>query len=172
MQFQYKNITNPSLSSEEKLMKAITFCSKAILGVGSRLIEQQIRDLKQIFHSTEEAFQVAPTTLDDNNNMTKQPLMRVQMAQPPRVKVGMSQQEPMPPMVPVNQEQSPLGLLARKGELLQHITHSMMAQIKTPIFPPALARAFNSPTGNASQETARLSIGLGFAIVIIIKKSG
>ncbi len=49
-------------------MKAIADCSKAIQGVGSRLGEQQIMYLKQIFHVAEDDIEVAPTALDINND--------------------------------------------------------------------------------------------------------
>ncbi len=51
-------------------MKAITDCSKAIQGVSSGLGEQQIKDLRWIFHSEEDTIQAAQMELDNNNNAT------------------------------------------------------------------------------------------------------
>ena len=55
MQFQHKNITNPKLSTADKLMQAIAVCGNAIKDVANHLQQQQLDELKYLLEHTDVA---------------------------------------------------------------------------------------------------------------------
>jgi len=76
VQFQHKNITNPSVTPHDKIMHAIADCAKAVKGIQHIDTAQDLRDLLRI---------TPTTTADDtdDNNLTPSAVPRAQPA--PRV---------------------------------------------------------------------------------------
>ena len=92
IQFQHKNITNPTISPQDKIMPALANCKTALAGMLSGGPNQQMEELQTIVTN-------AHTHLQEQQESTSQQIPRVQTHQVPRVDTPIPSQCPMDPMV-------------------------------------------------------------------------
>ena len=63
VQFKHKNITNPSLTHANKIMRALSHCIQELKGAEATTTEQELRDIQQLIDVTQAHLQSNKTAL-------------------------------------------------------------------------------------------------------------
>ena len=78
VQFDHKNITNPTIIHANKVMNTITDCVKAVQGIPNSSTKLKIRNLKQLEKLTKCTIAHNPSRMSAEASNIRQHLMRVQ----------------------------------------------------------------------------------------------
>ena len=111
VQFQHKNITNPSVTPYDKIMHALSDCAKAIKGINNVDAAQDIRDIQRISQIADADRENSKSNLDQASVPRVRPAPRVEEAPLPdnrRLTRSMVPDTPAPPRVPPTTAYTPV----------------------------------------------------------------
>ena len=74
VQFQHKNIANPKITHGEKIMHAISNCTKALQVLGDGMGKQEIIDLRPLMDATKKAVRRDPGFMELEAPSDSQPV--------------------------------------------------------------------------------------------------
>ena len=148
IQFQHKNITNPTISPQDKIMLALANCKTALTGMMSGGPYQQMEELQTIVTN-------AHTHLQQHQESILQQVPRVETHQVPRVDTPIPQQPATRATATPTAGRSTRTPPTRRRSCRNSLSH-LTADINLPAAPPALSTRSKARGAVEHQRVSRL----------------